>query len=305
MRQRRLEGGDGGGRAAAGAAGDAARGPTGCGSGRRRSARSRSPSRTRPCWSCRGSRTPASRSRRDDGRVVRRHASPRGSCDPQVVGMPSVASTSLSASGTPASGPSVVAGGAARVDGRGRGERAVGVDVQERVDGAVDGGDAVEVRLGDLDRARPRRRRRRPASSAAVSRVRSVARRSLLVQDARDPEALVLDGGGAGERLLGGQRRADDVLAEHVGQRQRVARRRRRRRPATSATWATAPRITPSWSAKWSSSASAGRSGRAGRGARPRPARSYGAARPWRHPTEGPHGEPPLPDHTSELPLTA
>ena len=33
----------------------------------------------------------------------------------------------------------------------GLGERALGVDVQEGVDGAVDVGDAVEVRLGQLD----------------------------------------------------------------------------------------------------------------------------------------------------------
>ena len=43
------------------------------------------------------------------------------------------------------------AGGADRVHLGGDGERLFGVDVQEGVDLAVDGGDAVQVRLGDLD----------------------------------------------------------------------------------------------------------------------------------------------------------
>ena len=43
------------------------------------------------------------------------------------------------------------AGGADRVHLGGDGERLVGVDVQEGVDLAVDRGDAVQVRLGDLD----------------------------------------------------------------------------------------------------------------------------------------------------------
>ena len=42
----------------------------------------------------------------DHGRVVRRHASPRASATRRSSGCPSVAMTSLSASGTPASGPS-------------------------------------------------------------------------------------------------------------------------------------------------------------------------------------------------------
>ena len=47
----------------------------------------------------------------------------------------------------------LLARGAAGVDGPGRGQRALGVDVQERVDLPVDVGDAVEVGLGDLDGA--------------------------------------------------------------------------------------------------------------------------------------------------------
>ena len=73
--------------------------------------------------------------------------------DPQVVGMSIVVKTSLSASGTPASGD---AGGVAGVErgvhqGR-RLQRGLGGDVQEGVHGAVDGRDPVEVRLRDLDR---------------------------------------------------------------------------------------------------------------------------------------------------------
>ena len=59
--------------------------------------------------------------------------------------MPSVATTSLSASGTPASGPSSLAGRAAVVDGLRGGQRALGVDVQEGVHALVDGVDPVQV----------------------------------------------------------------------------------------------------------------------------------------------------------------
>ena len=78
--------------------------------------------------------------------------------DPQVVGMPLVVKTSLSASGTPASGD---AGGAPASSAASTSaadcERALRVDVQEGVHRAVDGRDPVEVRLRDLDRGRPRR----------------------------------------------------------------------------------------------------------------------------------------------------
>ena len=75
--------------------------------------------------------------------------------EPQVVGTPSVTTTSLSATGTPASGPAAPAG----VDSAARGQRGLGVDVQEGAAAAVLGGDPVEVGAGDLDRRRPRRRR--------------------------------------------------------------------------------------------------------------------------------------------------
>ena len=61
-RERRHRGGHGSRRAAARAARARARDPRGCASGRRRSSRSTSPSRTRPCWSCRARRGPRPRS---------------------------------------------------------------------------------------------------------------------------------------------------------------------------------------------------------------------------------------------------
>ena len=61
---------------------------------------------------------------------------------------------SFSASGTPASGePSGSPAAPAASTAAACGERALGVDVQERVHRAVDRGDPVEVGPGDLDRA--------------------------------------------------------------------------------------------------------------------------------------------------------
>ncbi len=65
--------------------------------------------------------------------------------------MPLVAITSLTAIGTPASGPQFLASGAGFVHRSCCRERALGVDVQESVHPAVDGGDAVQVGLGHLD----------------------------------------------------------------------------------------------------------------------------------------------------------
>ena len=65
--------GDRGGRAARGAARDALAVPGVERPARSPSSRSRSPSRTRPCWSCRARRAPASRQLADRGRGVGRH----------------------------------------------------------------------------------------------------------------------------------------------------------------------------------------------------------------------------------------
>ena len=111
--------------------------------------------------------------------------------EPTVVGTPSVVKMSLSASGTPASGPSSSPRGALGVDRAGRAERALGVDVQEGVHLLVDRGDPVQVRLGDLDGGHLAGRR----SSAAVcggGEPGQVGHRSVLPQDLRDPEALLL-----------------------------------------------------------------------------------------------------------------
>ena len=167
---------------------------------------------------------PAARSRRDHGGVVRRHPALE---DPRAArgrAGPRVASTSLTAIGTPSSARRGVAGRAARVGRGGLRERALGVDVQERVHGAVDRGDPVEVGLGQLDarwsRRRPARRPARPRSW----RVRSRHCSSPRIRGTREP--LLLGAGRAGERLLGGQAGHHDVLAEDVGQRQRVRGRR-------------------------------------------------------------------------------
>ena len=121
--------------------------------------------------------------------------------------MPAVVKTSLSASGTPASGDAgAVAGGARVVDGPGLRERPLGVDVQEGVHGRVDGGDPVEVGLGDLDGRDLAGRGSSRRASAAVSRGRAPS--CLLPQDLRNAEPAVLDGRGAGERLRLGETRA-------------------------------------------------------------------------------------------------
>ena len=72
--------------------------------------------------------------------------------EPHVVGSPSVASTSLTAIGTPSSEEAGRPAARRSSAALGSGERPLGVDVQEGVHGAVDGGDPVQVGLGQLDR---------------------------------------------------------------------------------------------------------------------------------------------------------
>ena len=154
-------------------------------------------------------------------------ASPRGSSSRRWSGTPLVAITSLTAIGTPASGPSVSPAAAARVDRPGRRERALGVDVQERVHPVVDGGDPVEVRRGDLDGGGLAARRSARRARAAVILVRSRHGSRLLVQDPRHAEPAL------GRRPA--RRTAPrswvrhglhDVVAQHVGQRHGVRGRR-------------------------------------------------------------------------------
>ena len=71
--------------------------------------------------------------------------------EPAVAGTPACTTMSLSASGTPASGDDRrVTDGPGPVDRAGLRQRGFGGDVQERVHGAVDGLDPVQVRPGDL-----------------------------------------------------------------------------------------------------------------------------------------------------------
>ncbi len=201
------------------------RGPRGCGWGRTPSARWRSPSRTRPCWSCRGSAAPAVLQRARPRWRRRAGPSPRGSSSRTSSARPSVRATSLTAIGTPASAassePAAPAGRRTPRPGRARPRRRRG------------------------GRRAPRRRRLRdavqvprwvtstevvsPAARASASLGRGPAgpvgvlgRSRLLAQDPRDAEALRPRTLGAPDSACsGGQARRDDVLAEDVGQRQR------------------------------------------------------------------------------------
>ena len=97
------------------------------------------------------------------------------------------------------------------------------------MDGAVDGGDPVQVGLGDLDAsdASPAASALRP-SSAAVQPGQVVTRSRLTAP----PPGSAARGtaaarpGRAGQRLLGGQAGTHDVVAEDVGQRHGVRGRR-------------------------------------------------------------------------------
>ena len=174
------------------------RGPTGSAPARRRSSRSRSPSRTRPCWSCRA----RGRRRRRGGAPrsrCRADGSPRGSCEPAVVGVPSVAKMSLTAIGIPASGPSwrAVVGAAlgppeigvqlvARRRARSRPRRYSSAETSPRGDLRRRLGDGqlaaappsgVGLRRGDAEGAvggvRRRGERRRPGAGSAAARRRA------------------------------------------------------------------------------------------------------------------------------------
>ena len=122
-------------------------------SGRRRSSRSSEPIANSSMLVLPRMTTPASRSRRT---TVASYGGTPALEDPAsrtVVGMPSVARTSLSASGTPASGPSCSPAPRRASTARAAAQRAVAVDVQEGVHVLVDGRDPVQVGLGDLDGA--------------------------------------------------------------------------------------------------------------------------------------------------------
>ena len=138
-------------------------GPTGCGSGR--AARS-------PCGCAGRGRggscgaigiAPAARRRSTSGASIGATASASAGT-PDVVGVPATSMFSLTVNGTPCSGPRV----GRRVGRVGRRARLVGQHEHDRVEVAVDGLDALQVRVDDLARghlararsARPAHRRR-------------------------------------------------------------------------------------------------------------------------------------------------
>ena len=142
------------------------RGPTGCGSGRTRSARWTSPSRTRPCWSCRAGPGPP-RAARDDGGVVRRDQ-PSRMREPARGRHVRRDEHVLDRERHARERAERLARRATAVDAGGD-SSAWSLDVEEGVHVAVDGGDAVEVRRvastletspeASCRRARPRTRR--------------------------------------------------------------------------------------------------------------------------------------------------
>ena len=195
---------------------------------------------------------PAARSRRR--RASRRTAgpSPRGSATPAVVGRPAGDDDVLDRDRHAGERRAARSPAARRWStSRGRGAGALGVDVQERVDGAVDRGDPVEVRLRHLDRADLRGTARgddaallgvsRPLCSVS-GRVREVGghrQSSSRMRGTAEPAAarprarrrgLGL-GGEAGAQLV----RARARWSAAAGARSAGCRRRRPRRPAATA----------------------------------------------------------------------
>ena len=196
---------------------------------------------------------PAALSRRDHRGVVRRDPAledPRAAGGRQALGGEHVLDRDRDAVQRRGELP----GRAARVGGRGRGERALGVDVQEGVDGAVDRGDAVQVRLGQLDAGGL-------AGGEGVGQVGGAALRVRAVLTARPPGSA---GPGTAAARRPGRRRAPARRSGSGGRRPRGtrwsaaagARSAGCRRPATSLIEATDSRITDSCGARWSSSAS-------------------------------------------------
>ena len=230
-------------------------GPTGCGSGGRRSSRWRSPSRTRPCWSCRAS---PCRPRGPAGSRWRRRAgsSPARIFEPEVVGRPLVTTTSFIASGTPASGPSSVAGGRGASSTARAAARAPSVSTCRKARTAPSTS-AMRSRCAwatSTALASPE------AIAAAVGGCVQVdtGRRSLLLlpEDPRHAEPVVLHGGRA---RAARPRAGGTARPRRAGTRSPAVPRARSagcRRPATSPIRATELRMTSSWPANRSSSSS-------------------------------------------------
>src|SRR4051812_26777787 len=144
--------------------------------------------------------------------------------EPTVVGTPSVVKMSLSAIGTPASGPSFsplarfssTARACARAPSRSTCRKACTFSSTASIRARWASVTSTAVSSPDAILA---------AIPAAVSLMMSVMF-FVLPQDLRHLETLLLLGRGARERLLGGERRTDLVRAHDVRQRQRVRGRR-------------------------------------------------------------------------------
>src|SRR5215469_5839063 len=145
--------------------------------------------------------------------------------DPHVVGMSAVVMTSLSASGTPASGPSGSPAARFRSTAAAAATASSGATCRNAC--TSDSTAAIRSRWAWVtSTADTCPAATASAICAAVSRVRSpvvsAAICSILRQDARDPEPAVLGRGRTRKRLFRGQARHLGVVAEHVDDGYRV-----------------------------------------------------------------------------------
>jgi hypothetical protein len=138
--------------------------------------------------------------------------------DEHVVGTPRVHRLSLSATGTPASGPGS-SPAATRSSTLPPTPVRVGHDGGEGGDLAVAGGDGREVGLDHVDR------RALPGADGGGDGGGRAGALTPPPRGGRDPEAVVLDGGRRRQHLGPVEARADHVVAQHVDERERVGRR--------------------------------------------------------------------------------
>src|SRR5260370_18720937 len=143
--------------------------------------------------------------------------------EPQVVGRPTVVNTSLTATGTPASGllrlPWLCSSSMVAAWSGGWSEATCRKACTRSSTAAIRSRWAWVTSVAETSPAASA-----AESSAAVMRVSSIS--SVLPEDPRDLEPLLLDGGRLVEGLFGGQAADRLVVAEHVGQAGRVRRRR-------------------------------------------------------------------------------
>ena len=232
----------------------------GCGWGRRPSSRSSCPWRTRRGWSCRRRRRrPRAAARRRWRR--RAGASPRGSATSRWSARPRVHRLSLRATGTPASGPGVLAGGDPRGRSAAAASRASSAMTRLKAwispSRGVDGGEVLarprRPRCGHRARARPRR---------SPGRATSAAGRTALAALTAPPRGWAAPGTGrprppapapAPRRGRGRATSSSGAARSAAGTGGRSAARRRRRGPRRRAAWSS---TAASWPVNVSSSSS-------------------------------------------------